>query len=359
MAKGENIFKRRDGRWEARYCRGRRADGSIRYGYCYGKSYREAKEKAARCRAELAQSGPKDTRRMDALCDEWLRERRARVKEATYIKYYSTIERHIKPEFCRVRAEDVTGAAVDAFAARLGEKGLAPKTVRDILGVLRGVLHHAGRAAPMHYPRAAQTEMRVLSREEQERLAAFLAADMDCCKFGVLLALSTGVRIGELCALRWRSIDVAARTVRIEATMQRLQDVDGRGGARTRVVIGAPKSEKSARTIPMTEALAYLCMKMQPETGDAYVLTGTERYMEPRALQYRMQKYTQLCGLEGVHMHTLRHTFATRAVEVGFELKSLSEVLGHANTAVTLQRYVHSSMALKRENMAKLEAAGF
>lgn len=296
--------------------------------------------------------------RMEAVCDAWLAARRGRVKEATYIKYYTIIERHIKPRFGRVRPENVDGAAADAFAAALEEKGLAPKTVRDILGVLRGVLQHAGQTAAVHYPRAARREMRVLSREEQARLAAFLAADMDACRFGILLALSTGLRIGELCALRWRAIDVRERTIRVEATMQRLQDVDAQGGARTRVVIGAPKSEKSARTIPMTEALAELCIKMQVANPECFVLTGTERYMEPRALQYRMQKYTQLCGLDGVHMHTLRHTFATRAVEVGFELKSLSEVLGHANTAITMQQYVHSSMALKRENMARMSAAG-
>lgn len=81
--------------------------------------------------------------------------------------------------------------------------------------------------------------------------------------------------------------------------------------------------------------------------------------MEPRALQYRIGKYTKDCGLEGVHAHTLRHTFATRAVEVGFEIKSLSEVLGHANTTITLERYVHSSMELKRANMNKLASAGF
>ena len=80
--------------------------------------------------------------------------------------------------------------------------------------------------------------------------------------------------------------------------------------------------------------------------------------MEPRTLQYRIEKYTRACGLEGIHAHTLRHTFATRAVEVGFEIKSLSEVLGHSTTTITLERYVHSSMELKRSNMNKLNVVG-
>ena len=140
--------------------------------------------------------------------------------------------------------------------------------------------------------------------------------------------------------------------------MQRLQDTDKAGESRTRIVIGAPKSDTSVRTIPMTGYAAALCEKMDCENSEAYILTGTEAYMEPRTLQYRVEKYARACGLEGVHAHTLRHTFATRAIEVGFEIKSLSEILGHSTTTVTMERYVHSSMELKRTNMNKLSAVG-
>ena len=152
---------------------------------------------------------------------------------------------------------------------------------------------------------------------------------------------------------------IPEQTIGITATLQRLHDTAGEEGSRTRICIGAPKSSISRHTIPMTDYTAALCRRFAVEDADAYVLTGTGRYMEPRTLQYRMEKYTRACGLEGVHAHTLRHTFATRAVEVGFEIKSLSEVLGHATTAITLERYVHSSMELKRSNMDKLQAIGF
>ncbi len=184
---------------------------------------------------------------------------------------------------------------------------------------------------------------------------------MDTCKFGVLLTLFTGVRIGELCALQWGNISLKEQTIRIDATLQRLRDTStaDNPGSRTRIVIGTPKSDTSIRTIPITDYTAELCEKMNPHSSAAYVLTGTENFMEPRTLQYRMEKYTRECGLEGVYFHTLRHTFATHAVEVGFEIKSLSEVLGHATTTITLDRYVHASLVLKRDNMKKLAAAGF
>ena len=200
--------------------------------------------------------------------------------------------------------------------------------------------------------------MRVLSRSEQEGFVKFLLKDTDPCKFSVLLMLLSGMRIGELCALQWKNINLREQTICITATLQRLRDTAAANGARTRIVIGAPKSDTSMRTIPMTDYVTELCSRFQAK-NTAYILTGTEEYMEPRTLQYRIAKYTKACGLEGVHAHTLRHTFATRAVEVGFEIKSLSEVLGHANTSITLERYVHSSMELKRENMDKLTAVGF
>ena len=371
MAKGENIFKRKDGRWEARYIKGYELSGKIRYGFCYGRTYREAKEKAARCKAALVNGTPIPgagaRHRFSFYCDEWLRMRRPKVKESTYIKYDAALRKHIKPKLGGCLPLGMTTGLIDSFTDELlFEDELAPKTVHDVLAVLHGILKYTAAcfsgcfpAIEINYPKLSKKEMRVLSREEQMRFVSYLLEDMDPCKFGVLLTLFTGVRIGELCALRWGNLSVKEQTLRIDATLQRLRDTTAAGTSRTRVVIGTPKSDTSVRTIPITDYTAALCGRMDPHSPAAYVLTGTEAYMEPRALQYRMEKYTRDCGLEGVHFHTLRHTFATRAVEVGFEIKSLSEILGHATTTITLERYVHSSLTLKRDNMKKLSAAGF
>ena len=198
--------------------------------------------------------------------------------------------------------------------------------------------------------------MRVLSRDEQKRFAVYLLQDTDTCKFGVLLMLLTGLRIGETCALKWSDIDTKEKIISVKTTMQRLQNTDADSAQKTKIIIGSPKSDTSLRKIPITDYISDLCSRFKCKNKNNYVLTGTERYMEPRTLQYRIKKYTEECGLKGVHAHTFRHTFATRAVEAGFEIKSLSEVLGHANTSITLNRYVHSSMEQKRINMDKLSA---
>ena len=278
-----------------------------------------------------------------ALCDAWLLQKRDKIRESSYIKYRAILERHIKPRLGSRRLGGICTASVDAFTRELLETdGLSVKTVHDILSVLHSVLKDTEARRPagalavqIRYPKGKRREMRVLTIEEQKRLVAYLLHPTDSCKFGLLLALYTGLRIGELCALRWSCIDLREQTIRIAATMQRL----GGTGEGTRIVIGAPKSDSSLRTIPLPAQIAVLCRHMQPTDPEAYVLTGGPAYMEPRTLQYRLKRYTAACGLEGVHAHTLRHTFATRAIESGFELKSLSEVLGHATTAITMERY--------------------
>lgn len=370
MAKGENIYKRKDGRWEARYVKEHDASGKIRYGSCYGNSYREAKEKVTAVKAALANGEPISSRQKNPkfsfYCTEWLQNRRSHVKDTTYVKYNTILERHILPRLGTDLPSDITTGAVEAFTGvLLFEEELSAKTVKDILIVLKSILTYASVEHPdvfktvaVSYPKEKRKEMRVLSREEQERFVRYLLTDMDECRFGILLALFTGMRIGELCALQWSAVSAEEKTIRVASTMQRIRNMDGEDGLKTRIVIGSAKSSNSIRLIPMTEQAAELCEQFRSQNPAAYLLTGSTDYMEPRTLQYRLAKYTRECSLEGVHFHTLRHTFATRCVEVGFELKSLSEILGHATTAITMECYVHSSMTLKRENIKKLSAIG-
>lgn len=367
--KGENIYKRNDGRWEARYIKGYSPDGSIRYGYCYARTYREAKDKAGAEKAALLNNGgekPSEVKkRFDAYCDEWLQINRPRIKESTYVKYLTIIENHIRPCFGGRRPQALTSLMIESFSRDLLDDGLSPKTVRDVLALLQSILGYIKKEVnimpPVEivFPKEQKKEMRILTHEEQIRFTQYLLSDTDECKFGVFLALITGLRIGEICALKWKNISFRDRCLTVSSTMQRMRDVSEGARRKTKIVVSDPKSETSARKIPLTDNVLNLCGKWRAD-DEAYVLTGEcERYMEPRTLQYRLEKYTEDCGLKDVHFHVLRHTFATRCVEAGFEIKSLSEILGHTSSRFTLERYVHSSMELKRDNMAKLAAIGY
>ena len=370
--KGENIYKRKDNRWEARYIKGYRPDGTAKFGYCYGKSYREARAKLEQAKVALLSGKSvvsyKRKIRFAFYCDEWLRLNRSRVKQSTYVKYSGAVEKHIKPRLgvCLVRS--LSSLLIEEFSHDLlFEEELSPKTVKDILTILYSIIKYTLKQYPEQipeidiiYPKVPKNEIRVLSKEEQTRFVNYLLDDMDECKFGVLLALLTGMRIGEVCALRWSNISLTEKTIQVNATMQRLKNLDEGSLTKTKIVISDPKSDFSARIIPLTEYAVRLCKSQYKDSPSAYVLTGKkDRFVEPRTMQYRLERYTRECGFEGIHFHTLRHTFATRCVEVDFEIKSLSEILGHSSPRITLERYVHSSMELKRDNMNKLSAIGF
>ena len=204
MAKGENIFKRKDGRWEARYIKGYELSGKIKYGFCYGKTYREAKEKVTKCKAALVNGKPipstNSRHRFAFYCDEWLRMRKPKVKESTYIKYDTALRKHIKPKLGGCFPMGMTTGLIDDFTEELlFEDELAPKTVHDVLVVLHGILKYTATfftggfpAIEINYPKPGKKEMRVLSREEQTRFVSYLLDDMDTCKFGVLLTLFDG-----------------------------------------------------------------------------------------------------------------------------------------------------------------------
>ena len=372
--KGENIYKRKDKRWEGRYIKGRDLSGKARFGYVYGKTYLEVKkaliERKADSRDTLLNTKSRDKATLARYCEEWLTISRNRVKPSTYAKYRNIILHYIIPHIGPHYPQELTTLLIEQYVELLlregsarSDKGLSPKTVHDTLCVLRAVIAYIRRQPDSQVPeieiappRCQKRQIRVLTMAEQERLICYLQKDTDVCKFGVLLALLTGMRIGEVCALQWRDISLPDRVIHVRATMQRLQVQDAQ--QKTAVCIGAPKSENAARDIPLSPMAVRLCagfMQLEPE---AYILTGQPSYMEPRALQYRFARYTQQCGLEHVNFHALRHTFATRCIEVGFEVKSLSEILGHSNVKVTLDRYVHSSMELKRTNINKLSAIG-
>ncbi len=389
MARGENVFQRKDGRYEARYIKGRRADGRPLYGFCYGRTYEEAKDKADRARERIERTEPaaqkaKPGQRPDmaCFCDRWLSANSARLKPSSRAKYRTDIENHIKPFFGEKLPGEILPEEIDGFTqSLLTGKGLSPKTVRSILTLFHSILSYTGKRSggklpdmEITYPKSFRKNTRVLDEKEESALVQLLAQEMDACKFGVYLALRTGMRIGEICALRWCDISFEAAAISVCHTALRLPrgnvcqaDPDrpsaaagDDGGAlalsRTELVIGTPKSESSLRLIPLMPDIATLCERFRPDEPEAFLLTGTDRCMDPRKLQRHLKKYLEECGIPEAHFHTLRHTFATRCVEAGFDVKTLSEILGHSNIGITMNLYVHPNLDLKRENMNRLKS---
>jgi integrase len=357
---GENIYKRKDGRWEARFISAYKEDGSPQYRSLYAKSYADVKSKQTAALAHSLAAEPTGLNTNALFSDvanSWLGCIRLSVKESTLGKYERIVRLHILPTLGKCRLKVISQEKVEKLTGGLIAKSLSSKTTRDILMVLKQILKHVNAANHIDFrriaPKIKPKEMRVLSKTEQETLCEYLAENADSVKLGVLLSLYTGIRIGELCALRWENIDLTANTLRVKSTMQRVPNLDG-VGRKTKLVVTPPKSECSLRTIPLPDFLVAL-LKSITKRPQAYLLTGEKsRWMEPRTLQYRFKTILKGSHLADANFHALRHTFATRCIEIGFDVKSLSEILGHASVDITLNRYVHSSFELKREHMGKL-----
>lgn len=369
--KGENIYKRKDGRWEGRYIRFRNIGGKTEYGYIYGKSYAEVKQKLMTAKA-MAQSHNEARGKLPGiygqLLNDWLHSSKITVKDSTYARYAHLILKHIKPYLGDLQLSQLTSQIIEKFIAvklktgRLdGQGGLAPKTVTDILTVIKSTIEYA---KCNNYDiccnlkklsiKKDDVEMRVLTHAEQAALVRTILNDMDLYKFGVLLSLYSGIRIGELCALKWEDMCLSDSVLKIRKTMQRIQETDGSAIHKTKVIITSPKSKCSVRSIPLPSFISDIA-KQFAVSPQAFVLTGnSKQFVEPRTMQNHFKSLVAECGIEKANFHALRHTFATRCVEVGFEIKSLSEILGHANVNITLNRYVHSSFELKSSNMNKL-----
>ena len=366
--KGENIYKRKDGRWEGRYLK-RTPDGKTRYGYVYALSYREVKSRLQKA-AALWQINPprekKDELILSAVAERWERNIGHQVKESTFVKYHQIIVKHLLPALGDVNVENMTHELIESFASNLlrGEgktkRPLAPRTVADILCVLRSILRFArcggatvpcdGSSVRMRRPRV---DIRVLSRQEQDEICRYLYENINPRNVGLMLSLFAGLRVGELSALRWEDISLEDRTVSIRQTMQRIQNLDPEG-PRTQVVVTAPKTITSIRTIPLPDDLVRLIASL-PGEHRGFFLTGEEDvFVEPRVMQYCFRRVLQKCDLKYANYHALRHTFATRCVELGFDVKCLSELLGHSTVTMTMDRYVHPTMEHKREHMQRL-----
>lgn len=292
------------------------------------------------------------------LTDNWLLYKKHKIKESTYLNYNYIINTYLNKKFGKKRLSYFLDYDMNEFIDSL-EKNLSNKTVRDIVLVLKSILKFAERKYNTNFkldlitmPSSEKTELQVFNEKEIKKLEKVCIKSEDIRDIGILIAIYTGMRIGEICALKWEHIDLNKKLINVKQTLQRVY-IEKK---KTKVIITPPKTKTSERKIPIPQAL-YDELKKQSinYSKEAYVTTGLEeKYIEPRSFQYVYKKALETCQIKYRNFHCLRHTFATRCIRVGMDIKSLSEVLGHADVNITLNRYVHSSYDSKKKFMEKL-----
>lgn len=307
------------------------------------------------------------TEQLDSILLEWNAQNVFRIKESSYNKYCYLINRNLIPYLGKYKVPELTTDILQRHIFFLlngdnVQRPLSPKSVRDTISVLKLALRYA-RTLGFEVPcdissltiRMEKKELRVLTSAEYQKLISYLVGSSNLKDSGILLTLFTGLRIGELCALTWEDINLEEKYICVTHTLQRIQDFSQNATSKTKIIITAPKSFSSKRIIPLPDFLvSYL--KQFHQNNNAYFLTGeTSYFIEPRSLENHFKKVSSNLQISNITFHTLRHTFATKCVESQFDIKSLSEILGHSSVNITLNCYVHPSLDSKREQMNKLE----
>ena len=366
---GENIFRRKDGRWEARV-RQYHGEGRATYHSLYGKTYMEAKTKKEEYyRTVCEKPGLSGQRLMPfhLLAEAWLSTVRRTVKESSYTRYHRNVHRYLIPKLGGCPMAEINAARLRHFREELLSHGgilgnaLSEKTVTDLFSTLKMVLSYASEQGyvaadigRIRTPRSKKHEVRVIPNAVIHRMEQALLRSKDRICIGILLTLHTGIRSGELCGLRWSDFDFGASTVCIRRTVERIADLDPFSARKTKVVVSEPKTEASRREIPLPKALCRYLKSCRGAAENDYLLTGTDQPSEPHTLYIRYERFLKRNGFENYTFHALRHTFATRGIASGFDAKALSEILGHSDVTTTLRCYVHPSMEQKRKQMENL-----
>ena len=372
--KGENIRKRKDGRWEARYIKSRDMNGKIQYGYLYGKTYREVKEKKNHKLSEhpvetvfrggIYALSPNAT--FSTVAQWWKNKIRHTVKDSTYSNYEAILKNQILTEIGSVPIRDISNKNIWYLIQKKKEQGLSSGTIHVILSVLKNILSFAQSeglqtAEPIKYPHVSvnSSDIKIMDVEDYRLLEEYLIQNPDRFNYGILLCMNTGIRVGELSGLRWEDFDFSRKKIYIRRTVIRIKNLDQVPDPKTNKIqktilyIGTPKTANSNREIPLPDKLLELGKQLMGEK-ETYILTGTSKCMEPRIIQRKYSYLLKACNIPPIKIHSLRHQFSCRWVEQGFDTKSLSEILGHTSVKTTLDLYVHIRSDTKRRYMNEL-----
>ena len=303
-----------------------------------------------------------------ALAEQWLASVSRGVKESTLAHYDYTLQRYLLPVFgaWKVHGLDeqrLEQGMLEVISPKSGNhKPLGASSARECLSILRRICKYAAHLRLMRpveilvkLPQFERVQTKPLSVQEQACLRDFVLEHPTTRKAGLLLQMQLGLRIGEVCGLQWGDFDLSAGVLTIRRTVSRIYCRDGH----TKVLIQTPKTRSSGREIPIPQELFTLLQRLHGGASEeTWFLSGNaEKPVEPRCYRKSVQLYLRLAAVRKVHPHTLRHTFATTCLQAGCDIKTLSELLGHADPNITLRRYVHSNMNRKRRELERVFAA--
>ena len=291
--------------------------------------------------------------------EEWLSYKKRMIKKSSYSNYEYMINKYLRPYLQEKKIIELERYNFNDLINELNLE-LAPKTVRDIICVLKSILNYIEneyggkiKTKKIIAPQLDVENIIVFSKGEKRKIEEYCTKYNDLKEIGILICMNTGLRIGEICALKWKDINLEKRIIYVQATLERIYDEKLN---KTKVIIDKPKTKNSVRQIPISNKLYNILkpLKKKYEDDDFFLTGESERYVEPRSYQYIYKKILKKCKIHPHKFHCLRHSFASECINVGMDIKTLSEILGHANVNITLNIYVHSSYQTKKKYLEKI-----
>jgi integrase len=373
IRRGQNegsIRQRPNGKWEARYTIGVDASGKQKQKSIYGKTRAEVSKKLNQLLNDINKGVYVEITKItvETWLDTWMKEyKKAFVKPKTYDSYYGIIEIHITPSIGYIHLNDLRAEHIQKLYNNILKKNLSTRTVKYVHSLLHGALSQAVKNGLIvrnvtdstTLPKQIKKEMRCFSLEEQNKFLKALDGHRYKLAFQVLL--TTGLRRGEILALKWQDIDFKEGTLKVCRTLNRVRTFEGEG-RKTEIVIGEPKSEKGKRVIPLLDGVLVELNKhrklqeMEKRTSQGtYVDNGfifcneLGKHIDTRTFEKYFKNLLKKANVEGINLHGLRHTFATRGLENGISPKVMQEILGHSTINLTMDTYTHVLPNVKKE----------
>ena len=290
----------------------------------------------------------------------WKSDKQRYVKQSTYAAYALVLENHILPAFgdCEALSEKL----VQEFVLQKLDGGLGIKTVKDMLIVLRMVMKFGVKNGWMNYQEwdikyptvESNKDIEVLTVADHKKILDFIKQNFTFRNLGIYISLTTGLRIGEICGLKWSDINTDKGTITVNHTIERIYIIDGEC-KHTELVVNTPKTKNSCREIPMNKELLAMVKPLKKVINEGfYVLTNEAKPTEPRTYRNYYHRLMKRLDIPRMKYHGLRHSFATRCIESNCDYKTVSVLLGHANITTTLNLYVHPNMEQKKRCITQM-----
>lgn len=366
--RGDNIHKRSDGRWEGRYRKGNKDDGTPRYISVYAKSYSECKEKlyAARITKEHSEKIVTTGLQFKDVLFKWLSNNKIRLKGGTEVKYRYIIENHINPGIGNLHLSKIDSFCINSFLEQKLMSGgiknnepLSAAYVRTMAIIISAALDYAVTEnlclplkTPIKKPQLLKKDVVILNKKAENEFTALWEKETSLTALGILLALQAGLRIGEVCALAWEDVDFDNDVIHIRKTVARVASQYGE--YKTQLILDTPKTNSSMRDIPMTPLLRTALFEAYKKRISNFVVSSSAVFVGTRTFDYRYRQLLKKQNLLIVNFHTLRHTYATRCAEAGMDAKTLSRLLGHSSSNTSLNLYVHPTFESAKKLLGEI-----